>query len=180
MATDSARVLSAASFAAERHLHQRRKDADASPYINHPLAVASILADEGGVADVELLMAALLHDTVEDTTTSPEEICEAFGKIVQELVREVTDDKSLPKHQRKQLQVELAPKKSRRAKQLKIADKICNIRDINHSSPVNWDRDRKLQYLEWSTRVVDGCRGINSALESIFDAEVVAARKRLQ
>ena len=122
------------------------------------------------------MTAALLHHTVEDTVTSHDEITELFGKEVSDLVAEVTDDKSLPKQRRKQLQIENAPQKSDRAKQLKIADKICNVRDIDTTSPANWDADRKDQYLDWAVRVVDGCRGVNETLDQLFDQAITEAR----
>ena len=179
MSNDISRLLLAATFAADKHRDQRRKNADASPYINHPLAVATVLANDGGVTDVELLTAALLHDTVEDTSTSHDEITELFGNEVSDLVSEVTDDKSLPKERRKQLQIENAPHKSDRAKQLKVADKICNVRDIDATSPANWDADRKAQYLDWAVRVIDGCRGVNQTLDQLFDQAITEARDRL-
>lgn len=179
MSSDISLLLQAASFAADKHRDQRRKNAGASPYINHPLEVARILADDGDVTDAELLMAALLHDTVEDTETSREEIESRFGLFVRKLVGEVTDDKSLPKHRRKALQIETAPHKSDRARQLKIADKICNVRDIDADSPAGWDVDRKREYLDWAERVVAGCRGVNESLDTLFDETLAAARTRL-
>ncbi len=180
MSNDLSRLLAASTFAAQKHRDQRRKDAEVSPYINHPLAVATVLADVGGVTDIILLTAALLHDTVEDTDTSPDEITALFGNDVSDLVGEVTDDKSLPKEQRKCLQVERAPHKSDRAKQLGIADKICNLRDINGVSPVSWDSLRKRQYLDWAVRVIDGCRGVNPGLDRLFDQVVEDAARRLK
>ena len=179
MSIEMSRLLQAATFAADKHRDQRRKDIEASPYINHPLAVAGLLADTGSITDIELLIAAVLHDTVEDTATTIDELSERFGESISKLVAEVTDDKSLSKEQRKQLQVENAPHKSDRAKQLKIADKTCNIRDINLESPANWDHERKRQYFVWAERVVDGCRGINAALEQAFDDAISAARERV-
>jgi guanosine-3',5'-bis(diphosphate) 3'-pyrophosphohydrolase len=179
MTHDLARLLQAATFAADRHRDQHRKDADASPYINHPLAVAARLAGDGGVTDINLLAAALLHDTVEDTTTSLDEISQQFGDEVRQLVAEVTDDKLLPKVHRKELQIENAPHKSDRAKLLKIADKICNVRDIDAASPVGWDQDRKANYLDWAVSVVAGCRGVNPDLERLFDDSITRARQRL-
>lgn len=180
MSNDISRILLAAAFAAGKHRDQRRKNPEASPYVNHPLMVATVLANQGGVTDVDLLVAALLHDTVEDTATSFDELTNLFGSDVRDLVSEVTDDKSLPKERRKQLQVENAPHKSRRAKQLKIADKICNVHDINASSPANWDGVRKAQYLDWAVLVVDGCRGVNQQLERLFDEAIREARERLK
>lgn len=179
MKHDISRLLEAASFAAFKHSEQRRKDLNASPYINHPLKVASVLADVGGTTDVDLLVAALLHDTVEDTNTSMVEIVSRFGDAVGRLVDEVTDDKSLPKERRKELQIEKAPAKSARAKLLKIADKICNVTDLDADSPVDWTRERKFQYLDWSEEVVAGCRGENVTLDEQFDAAVHEARQRL-
>ena len=174
-----ATLLRAATFAAEKHRHQRRKDAEASPHINHPLAVASVLAVEASVRDEALLVAALLHDTVEDTKTTFSELEAAFGSTVRCLVEEVTDDKSLPKEVRKSLQVAHAPSASPSAKQLKIADKICNIRDITESPPSDWSEERKAEYLAWTERVVAGCRGVNPSLDRVYDAALLAARRKL-
>ena len=179
MTNDVSRLLQAANFAARKHQKQRRKNVEASPYINHPLAVAYVLANEGNVIDADLLIAAVLHDTIEDTETSLDELKELFGEDAAKLVSEVTDDKSLPKERRKQLQVENAPLKSDRAKQLKMADKICNIRDINTESPANWDQDRKAKYLDWAVSGIAGCRGVNDQLEQRFDEAIEDARGRL-
>jgi len=173
------RLLKGVAFAAEKHKHQRRKDASAYPYINHLIAAASVLAEEGEVADEELLLAAILHDSVEDTETSFVEIEEQFGKSVAGIVREVTDDKTLPKAERKRLQEEHSPQASSQAKQLKIADKICNIRDIVHNPPANWPIERKQEYLLWTIRVVEGCRGVNPLLDRAFDETITAAARHL-
>ncbi|HYL00413.1 MAG TPA: HD domain-containing protein [Steroidobacteraceae bacterium] len=164
------RVLSAATFAAERHRDQRRKGKDASPYINHPLALASLLA-ERGERDATLLMAALLHDTVEDTATTFEDIERAFGTEVADIVREVTDDKTLPRADRKRLQIEHAAFLSRRAMLVKLADKICNLRDVVVSPPADWSLQRKREYFDWAKAVVDRMRGVHPDLEAVFDRE---------
>jgi guanosine-3',5'-bis(diphosphate) 3'-pyrophosphohydrolase len=173
------RLLQAISFAAYKHRSQRRKDAEASPYINHPIAVATVLAAEGGVSDEAILMAAALHDTVEDTQTTFAELEEHFGEEVTGLVRELTDDKSLEKMERKRLQVEHAPDASPRAKQLKIADKICNVRDITNSPPTEWTLQRRREYMAWSERVVAGCRGVNLKLDEAFDLAIRKAKSVL-
>ena len=167
------------SFAATKHRDQRRKDVEASPYINHPLAVAAVLAVEAGVEDEVTLIGALLHDTVEDTETTFEELQQHFGEEIMLVVKEMTDDKSLPKEKRKQLQVENAPKKSARARQIKIADKISNLRDIIASPPAHWPLNRKQEYLAWTQQVVAGCRGVNERLDSIYDETVRSAKKAL-
>ncbi len=163
-------ILDAAAFAAERHSSQRRKDAEASPYINHPLALARILSREGGVTEAPVLAAALLHDTVEDTETTHAELEARFGPQVAAIVAEVTDDKRLLKTERKRLQIALAPTKSREAKLVKLADKIANLRDIVASPPADWSEQRKADYFAWAAQVVAGLRGVNPALESAFDA----------
>ncbi|MFN3725227.1 MAG: HD domain-containing protein [Allosphingosinicella sp.] len=168
-ASDLALILSAASFAADRHRQQRRKDADASPYINHPLALASILAVEGGVTDPATIAAALLHDVVEDTETTLQEVEARFGSAVASIVAEVTDDKNLPKEVRKQLQVEKASGKSEPAKLVKLADKIANLRDIATCPPADWSRERRSAYFDWAAQVVQGLRGTNDRLEYAFD-----------
>ncbi len=167
-------VLRAAAFAADKHRDQRRKDAAASPYINHPITVARLLSEQGGVTDVGVLCAALLHDTIEDTNTTEQELREVFGDRVASIVLEVTDDKSLPKAQRKQLQIEHASRISAEAKLVKLADKIANVSDILHSPPADWSPDRKAEYFQWAGLVIAGLRGVNSPLESMFDALITA------
>ncbi len=179
MNSPESQLLRAAAFAARKHRDQRRKNSEQSPYINHPIEVAAMLACEGEVTDIELLIAALLHDTVEDTETTFEELEELFGSAVKDLVFEVTDDKSLEKKVRKQLQVEHAAGASDRAKQLKVADKTSNIRDIDAHNPDRWDLDRKLEYLRWGENVVQHCRGVNPKLDHSFDRALRAARQRL-
>ena len=171
-------ILKALRFSAEKHNDQRRKDSKASPYINHPIQVAETLWRIGEVRDVTLLVAAILHDTIEDTATTPQEIKENFGEDVLALVLEVTDDKSLPKQVRKQLQVEHAPHKSRSAKLLKLADKISNVSDILQSPPEDWSLQRKREYLLWTEKVAAGLRGVNTNLEGHYD-ELLAAGKVL-
>jgi len=161
-------LLKAVAFAAEKHRHQRRKDADASPYINHPIALANVLANEGGVTDIVVLCAAVLHDTIEDTDTTPEELRLTFGPEITAIVQEVTDDKSLEKHVRKQLQIEHAPHLSKEAKLVKLADKICNLRDIKISPPADWTADRKREYATWAGKVVDGLLQTNPDLEFVL------------
>lgn len=162
-------VIRAAHFAADRHRNQRRKDADASPYINHPIALADVLAGEAGITDPVVLCAALLHDTIEDTQTTAEELRSEFGEEITGIVLEVTDDKSLPKARRKEVQVEHAPHISSKAKLVKLADKICNLRDIAASPPADWSRERKAEYFDWAARVVAGLRGTHPPLEAVFD-----------
>ena len=166
---DLALLLRALSFAAHKHRDQRRKDAEASPYINHPISLAEVLTVEGGVTDLEVLAAALLHDTIEDTATTLEELKENFGERIAGMVAEVTDDKNLPKAERKRLQVVHAAGISPGAKLVKLADKICNLRDVAGRPPAHWDLARRREYFEWAKRVVDGCRGVNRKLERAFD-----------
>ena len=164
-----ASLLNAISFAADKHCNQKRKDQERSPYVNHPIAVAAVLADVGNVVDESILIAAILHDTVEDTDATFEELEKKFGSVVTGIVREVTDDKEIEKTVRKRLQIEHAPHISASAKQLKIADKICNVRDILNSPPHDWSVERRQEYLEWACKVVDGCRGVNPGLDKTFD-----------
>jgi guanosine-3',5'-bis(diphosphate) 3'-pyrophosphohydrolase len=169
-------LLRALDFAADRHRSQRRKDKLGSPYINHLIAVADLLVNTGGVQDPIALAAGVLHDTVEDVGVTLEELEVGFGAEVRGIVAEVTDDKTLPKAARKQRQVEHAPSLSGRAKLVKLADKIANLRDVIERPPVLWSRERREEYLVWSTAVVAGCRGTNTALERMFDEEVSRGR----
>ena len=176
---DVSLLLKAVKFSAEKHKTQRRKGAEGSPYINHPIDVAEMLWNAGSVRDIHVIVAAILHDTVEDTQTTPSEIEEHFGPAVRSLVQEVTDDKSLPKPERKRLQIEHAPHLSTGAKQIKLADKISNIHDVAFAPPADWPYQRRTDYLTWADRVVNGLRGCNEGLEQLFDKTISRARSQL-
>lgn len=177
---DLPKLLQAISFAAKKHRSQKRKGADEEPYVNHVLEVASLLANVGKVADYDILIAAVLHDTVEDTETSGEEIANLFGAAVSAMVLEVTDDKSLPKATRKQKQIEHAADLSTGAKLVKLADKISNIRDVTENPPDGWSQTRKLEYVNWGEQVVNNLRGANADLEKYFDEIVHVARQKFE
>ncbi|MBI3772036.1 MAG: bifunctional (p)ppGpp synthetase/guanosine-3',5'-bis(diphosphate) 3'-pyrophosphohydrolase [Gammaproteobacteria bacterium] len=162
-------IFRALTFAAEKHRHQRRKDVAASPYINHPIALATVLSQEAGISDVPVICAALLHDTVEDTETSPEEIEALFGAEIRNVVMEVTDDQSLSKAERKRLQVENSVHATQAAKLVKLADKICNLRDMDANPPAGWTMEQRRAYFDWAKAVVDRIRGTHPKLETIFD-----------
>jgi (p)ppGpp synthase/HD superfamily hydrolase len=166
-------------FAARHHVHQRRKGEAAEPYINHLAEVAALLAEATGGDDPVLLVAGLLHDTIEDQDVTRAEIAASFGDEVASLVVEVTDDKSLPKIERKRLQVENAPRKTARAKLLKLADKTSNLRAIANCPPA-WPLQRQREYVDWAERVVAGCRGVNAQLERAFDAAAAQAREAVE
>ncbi len=172
-------LLNVIHFSAFKHRDQRRKDQPLSPYINHPLEVARLLWEVGGVRDEATLAAAILHDTIEDTDTTSDEIRQAFGEEVLNLVLEVTDDKSLPKMRRKRLQIEHAPRISFKAKLIKLADKISNVNDLLYSPPRRWSFPRKQQYLLWTEQVVAGLRGANPALEECYDTLLIEGKKLL-
>lgn len=178
--SDVALLLHALSFAAYKHRDQRRSNREASPYINHPIDVASIIANIGGVSDLVTLVAAILHDTIEDTETTGDELEREFGLEVRQLVEEVTDDKALPKSERKRLQIEHAPHISSRAKLIKLGDKICNVRDISQSPPAGWSIERRREYLDWTEQVVAGCRGTNAKLERFYDESLESVRQQLR
>ena len=141
--------------------------------------MAETLSEVGGVTDLNVLIAALLHDTLEDTETTPEELQKGFGPAVCKLVEDVTDDKETPKEERKQQQIEHAPELSHEAKLIKLGDKICNVRDVIVNPPTHWSVDRRQKYLHWSSQVVAGCRGCNAALESYYDALLHAGQEVL-
>ena len=168
-------IIYAANFAAFKHRNQRRKDVEASPYINHPLALANVLTNEAGIVDPIVICAALLHDTIEDTETTFAELQAEFGWAIASVVMEVTDDKALPKAERKRLQIVHAKTASRRARLVKLADKICNLRDLVTNPPANWKLRRMRKYFDWSEKVIEGLRGTNRTLERLFD-EALARR----
>lgn len=161
--------VKALAFAAHKHRDQRRKDREASPYINHPIALAQVLVNEASVFDPIALCAAILHDTLEDTETTPDELLREFGEEITAVVEEVTDDKALSRSERKRLQIEHAPHISHPARLIKLADKISNLRDVAHSPPRDWPLERQQEYFDWAKRVVDALRGTHPVLEQLFD-----------
>jgi (p)ppGpp synthase/HD superfamily hydrolase len=172
-----AALLKALHFASIKHRDQRRKDEEASPYINHPIEVAELLVRIGGVTDLVVLQSAILHDTIEDTHITEDELEMLFGPEVRRVVQEVTDDKSLPKEERKRLQIEHAPHLSRQAKLVKLADKISNVRAVALTPPADWSIERRREYLDWTKKVVDGLRGCNDQLEEYYDSSLDMALK---
>jgi (p)ppGpp synthase/HD superfamily hydrolase len=175
----AADILRALKFAAEKHRDQRRKGAEKAPYVNHLIEVLYLLV-QAEVSDRAVLQAAALHDTLEDTETSSQELAAAFGFETTRLVEEVTDDKSLPKQERKRLQIRDAPGLSPGAKQIKIADKISNIEAVLSAPPEHWSPQRQIEYLEWTEQVVNGCRGVNAKLERRYDTVLEQGRATLR
>ncbi len=173
-------LLKAFEFAARKHQHQRRKNETAIPYINHLIAVAETLWEIGNVHEIDTITAGILHDTIEDTDTSPEELEATFGKKICRIVEEVTDDKRLPKHVRKQLQIEHAGTASIEARHVKLADKICNVEDLLEYPPAHWPLQRLIEYVGWAESVIDSLRGSNLQLEEHFDAVCKKVRNRLE
>ncbi|CAG8490417.1 6733_t:CDS:2 [Cetraspora pellucida] len=183
---DISLLLDTLDFAAKKHSQQKRKDREGTrleylscpresegmkahitttkAYINHPIGVAKNLTD-AGITDFATIQAAILHDTVEDTETTFEEIESKFGNEVRKIVEEVTDDKSLQTAERKRLQIEHTPHISDKAKLVKLADKLYNLRDMQRSVPVNWSKDRVQEYFVWSKKVTDGAKGISQLLD---------------
>lgn len=170
--TDLILIAKALDFAAQKHRHQRRKDHAATPYINHPIKLMSILIEEAGVYEAEVIAAALLHDTIEDTDTSADEIERHFGRKVRTIVEEVTDDHGLPRHQRKALQISHAPHLTREAALVKIADKIANLRDLEVAPPSHWTEERKQDYRDWAQKVISNIQNPHPQLLSIFQSVV--------
>ena len=172
-------ILKAAHFSAQKHSTQRRKDENASPYINHPISVALAIAEIGGVEDPEILAAALLHDTIEDTETTPAELEGQFGKQVCKYVLEVTDDKSLPKDERKKKQIEHAKELSKGAALIKLGDKISNVTDVTNNPPATWNINRRKQYLDWAEKVIENCPKVNDRMENTFQGIIKQGREAL-
>ncbi len=181
--SDTSLILKAIEFAAGRHRTQFRKGLDKTPYINHPIQVANLLANDAGETDPDLLAATVLHDVIEDTVSSVKErdelitlIRKIFGETILSLTLEVTDDKTLEKKERKRLQVETASQKSMNARKLEIADKIMNLRDITSNPPAGWELQRISDYFDWAEAVVAGLRGVNKKLEDMFDDSLAKGR----
>ena len=166
---DLKQLIKTLAFATQKHRHQRRKDIEASPYINHPITLVDILVNEAEVTDLDTLLAALLHDTIEDTDATVEEIETEFGPTIASLVMEVTDDGTLPQLERKALQIKHAPGLTYKAKLIKLADKIANLRDIDRSPPAGWTLQRSQAYFDWAKDVIEGVRGTHKVLEALFD-----------
>ena len=168
-------LLSALAFAAHKHKDQRRRDVDASPYINHPISLADILCNEAHITDIDTICGALLHDTVEDTETTAEELEQVFGAAIRDIVMDVTDDTTLSKLERKQAQIDHAAHISDKAKLVKLADKISNLRDMIDNAPADWTLQRRQEYFDWARDVIERVRGVHPGLEALFD-EVYAKR----
>ncbi len=163
-------LVKSLAFAAGKHRNQRRKNVAAFPYINHPISLVNILCNEAQITDINVICAALLHDTVEDTETTADELVAEFGQVICDIVMEVTDDKSIEVRQkRKQLQIEHASQISDQAKLLKLADKISNLRDLVNDPPAKWSIERQREYFDWAKQVIDQLRGTHSELEKLFD-----------
>ena len=177
---DISLIFSSLRFASAKHQDQRRKGGRASPYINHLIDVAEILWNSGGIHDVDTVVAGILHDIIEDTETSQEELETSFDHTICLIVQEVTDDKSLPKHTRKRLQVERAKGLSHQARQVKIADKISNILDIMESPPTDWSLNEQREYVDWAEEVINRVRGTNERLEGYFDKVCAEARRKFE
>ncbi len=171
-------LLQALAYAAEKHKYQRRAGYEPLPYLNHLVKVTHALVQIGRETDRDLLIAAVLHDVVEDTDATVEELREHFGSPVAETVAELTDDMNLPYAERKALQVERAGALSDPAKKIRIADKASNLQDI-FSYPLDWKESKKKTYLENAIAVVDLIRGVNQQLEAWFDETVAFAREKL-
>ena len=168
--TDLKLLVKALDFAANKHRNQRRKNADAFPYINHPISLLNILCNEVHITDIHVICSALLHDTVEDTEATAEELMIEFGQEISVIVMEVTDDKTITVRQkRKQLQIEHASSISDQAKLIKLADKISNLRDLAENPPATWSLERRREYFDWAKQVIDQLRGTHSELERLFD-----------
>lgn len=177
---DISGFLKAFRFAAQKHQHQRRKDERAVPYINHLIAVAETLWEVGEIRDIDTIVAGILHDTLEDTDTSPDELADTFGARVCSIVEEVTDDKDLAKQLRKRLQIEHAGHATLEARQVKLADKICNVHDLIESPPASWSWERQREYVNWAEKVINGLRGSNKQLEQYFDEICHQVRQHLE
>lgn len=166
-------MVRATRYAAEMHKKQKRKGAHETPYVNHPLEVARILAEEAGVSDHVILAAAVLHDVIEDTDAEEQELREQFGSEVSRIVAEVTDNKKFCKDTRKAFQLMHAPHLSTGAKLIKLADKIANLRDMASPDGPGWHAQRVAEYFIWAKQVADGLAGVNQQLDEAF-AEVYA------
>ena len=169
-------VLKATQFAALKHCDQRRKDGK-TPYIIHPISVAMILAEIGSIEDPEILSAALLHDTLEDTDTSAHELDKNFGSRVRIIVEELTDNDMLTFSQRKQMQIDNAPYLSKDATLVRIADKISNVSDVIENPPPEWNQKRCNKYVDWTEAVMNNCQKVNQDLENHFFELLTEYRK---
>jgi (p)ppGpp synthase/HD superfamily hydrolase len=173
------RILNATEFAAGRHQNQARRNKEHTPYIVHPLHVAHHLLMTGHIYDADILMAALLHDTIEDTETTLDELRSHFGYKVQHLVDELTDDKQLKKEERKRIQIQKASDISLEAALIMLADKLSNLSDILESPPIGWDEERTTHYFLWAQEVIKNLPPVNPFLLDAVETVIEAYWKRL-
>jgi guanosine-3',5'-bis(diphosphate) 3'-pyrophosphohydrolase len=170
-------IFDALQFSADKHRKLKRKNKHATPYINHPIDVARILVTVGGVNDTDIICAALLHDTIEDTQTTEKEIEDIFGTKVKDYVVELTDNMELSADRRKEMQAKSFPHKSTGAKLIKLCDKISNVSDVIHDPPVFWTHSRRLRYLDSAEQLLDAIRGTNENLERKLDEIIAEGRE---
>jgi GTP diphosphokinase / guanosine-3',5'-bis(diphosphate) 3'-diphosphatase len=173
------KLLEAVIFATRKHQGQVRKDLRQSPYVTHPVSVARIIWQIADVEETNTLLAAVLHDTIEDTDTTADEVRELFGDEVLSIILEVTDNKGLAKLERKRMQIVHAPDLSQPAKIIKLADKLINCQDILHHPPLDWSLERRQNYIQWAADVIARIRGTNAALELAFDMMLTEAEEKL-
>jgi guanosine-3',5'-bis(diphosphate) 3'-pyrophosphohydrolase len=161
-------VIRAAYFAGEKHRLQRRSDVEQTPYINHPLELAHILTEEGGINCLDTICASLLHDTLEDTDTSSDELKKHFGDVIASIVMEVSNDMTLSSQQRRVYELEKVVSLSHKAKLVKIADKLANIRDVSTMPPMGWTREKKQDYFDFALEIINQIGSVSPRLHQIF------------
>ncbi|EFO18322.1 hypothetical protein LOAG_10172 [Loa loa] len=162
-------IIEAVDLAARRHRQQRRKDAAQTPYVNHPIGVAYILTSEGQITDTTTIIAAILHDIVEHTKTTDEEIRKMFGDEIADIVKECTMVRSMKREARMKSELEKASKLSHKAKLVQLADKLNNIRDIERGTPLGWTKQHVTEYIIFAKDLLSKIRGIHGPLESALD-----------
>lgn len=163
-------LLKSVDFAARAHRDQRRKGAAQEPYINHPIEVSRLIIECEPGTDEDILCAAVLHDVIEDCGATRDEIAACFNDIIADIVLEVSDDKALPRDERKAKQIETAPYLTNGAKLVRLADKVANVGAMLTDTPIGWDDKQILAYVDWAEAVVAPCRMVSTRLSDRFDA----------
>jgi len=162
---DAEAVLGAAIFATEKHKSQVRSNEKKTPYIIHPIEVADLVMKIGHVYDKDVLITALLHDVMDDTQTTYEQITSLYGTKVSSYLEEMTSKQGLSLKEQKKQQIMQAFRQNPSVAIIKLSDKLSNLKTLATSPPPSWSRDRIDQYFQWAQTVIENLPESNQLLK---------------
>ncbi|HEC60508.1 hypothetical protein LCGC14_0950780 [marine sediment metagenome] len=176
MMNETSQLIEAFLFAAQAHKEQRRKGNGGAPYINHLIEVVSLLSSTAKVDDTDILIAAALHDILEDTPITVTEITKRYGSNVLSYVQAVSDDKALTLIERRAKQLKSMNESSDPIKYIKLADHCSNIASL----PPTWDKQRLKEYIGWSQSVAEKCFDVSEPLAVEYRKRYLVALRHIE